>query len=626
MLRLYNTSGLPEYPLTDIENFHITHGNGGLDTVNFDISPKHPLYSKIAEEIKVDYGDNDYLIKSINRRRTLSTITCELDLDFLKAIFYKNYYSGSKTIVKILTSILPGWGITNQSLATISRTIELEGVTNYDIFWECQNVYGLVYEINKKHKTVKLINPEDTLNYGAYFTDELNLTQLEFKGSTTDYVTRLYPYGKDDLTIASVNGGLEYVQNLSYTNKVISAYWKDDRYTVAQNLKDDAIKKLSELAYPVRSYNCTVLDLAKVSTEYDFLTIRMYDRVTLIDRESQLRVEHKIVEYKEYPDEPDKNVITLSTVPKKIQTSIKSVSAQIEKANQVGGFMQQAIKNATALITGQIGGYVVLDPAEKPERILIMDTPDKETATNVWQWNVNGLGYSSSGIDGPYGLAITMDGKIVADYITSGILTTILMQSDNYVAGSKGLKINLNNGTIDSKNLKVDVNGNMDLAGKISSSSGVIGGWKIESNGLRHTSSETFGPFTQADQDKVQQFVLGTATPTTADYQKYDINRNGIFDSIDLASIQAMRTGAKSYTRNYEILINSQNANTMIETTVTDSVDGTVLGTNKFGANSFNTSYLIAKQAFVEFGANGSFQTADGKNVVVKGGIVTSII
>lgn len=57
-----------------------------------------------------------------------------------------------------------------------------------------------------------------------------------------------------------------------------------------------------------------------------------------------------------------------------------------------------------------------------PNEILIMDTPDKETATKVWRWNSGGFGYSNTGYDGEYGTAMTMDGAIVADFITAGVL------------------------------------------------------------------------------------------------------------------------------------------------------------------------------------------------------------
>ena len=52
-----------------------------------------------------------------------------------------------------------------------------------------------------------------------------------------------------------------------------------------------------------------------------------------------------------------------------------------------------------------------------------MDTKDEKSAKKVWQWNLNGLGYSSTGVNGPYGTAITSDGRIVADFITAGTLS-----------------------------------------------------------------------------------------------------------------------------------------------------------------------------------------------------------
>ncbi|MBO7513866.1 MAG: phage tail protein, partial [Fibrobacter sp.] len=88
-------------------------------------------------------------------------------------------------------------------------------------------------------------------------------------------------------------------------------------------------------------------------------------------------------------------------------------------------FMSEAIAHATELITGNLGGYVILHDSngdDFPDELLIMNTADISTATKVWRWNQNGLGYSSSGYAGPYGTAITADGKIVADYIATGTL------------------------------------------------------------------------------------------------------------------------------------------------------------------------------------------------------------
>lgn len=94
--------------------------------------------------------------------------------------------------------------------------------------------------------------------------------------------------------------------------------------------------------------------------------------------------------------------------------------------------MVNAVNRATSLITGNSGGYVVLHDSDndgEPDEILIMNTPDIATATKVWRWNKSGLGYSSTGYSGTYGLAMTADGEIVADFITTGTLNANLIKA-----------------------------------------------------------------------------------------------------------------------------------------------------------------------------------------------------
>lgn len=96
------------------------------------------------------------------------------------------------------------------------------------------------------------------------------------------------------------------------------------------------------------------------------------------------------------------------------------------------GAIASAVLAATRLITGADGGHVVIkqDQSGEPEEILIMDTDDKSTAVNVWRWNLNGLGHSHTGYNGPYNdVAITMDGKINASMILTGYLMA------NYIKG-----------------------------------------------------------------------------------------------------------------------------------------------------------------------------------------------
>ena len=93
--------------------------------------------------------------------------------------------------------------------------------------------------------------------------------------------------------------------------------------------------------------------------------------------------------------------------------------------------LQTAIDTATRLIQGGLGGHVVIgtDAEGKPNEILFMDTEDRETAVNVLRINMNGIGFSSSGYEGPFHSAWTLDGKFNADFISTGILNASMIQA-----------------------------------------------------------------------------------------------------------------------------------------------------------------------------------------------------
>lgn len=127
--------------------------------------------------------------------------------------------------------------------------------------------------------------------------------------------------------------------------------------------------------------------------------------------------------------------LTLGSEKSSMITTISEVQNSVSKVQTtVGRFpklLQTAIGNATSLITGQSGGYVVLhgDENGQPYELLILDAPNLSDAVNVWRWNVSGLGFSHNGYNGPYETAITADGQIVADFITSGSLVANIIKA-----------------------------------------------------------------------------------------------------------------------------------------------------------------------------------------------------
>ena len=91
--------------------------------------------------------------------------------------------------------------------------------------------------------------------------------------------------------------------------------------------------------------------------------------------------------------------------------------------------MEQAIDHATSLITGGTGGHFVigLNADGKPNEAFWMDTDNVNTAVNVLRINYQGIGFSSTGVEGPYTTAWTLDGHFVADFITAGNLNATLL-------------------------------------------------------------------------------------------------------------------------------------------------------------------------------------------------------
>lgn len=443
-MKLY--SGSKVYPLSCISNWCITSSLGGSKTMQFDISPQSPEYRLIAEEERIEYDGTYYNIKSINERRTTATISAEIDLDGLKGKIFSTFKYDTISFVQAMSTALDGtgWSVVGAGLVTAKRSFDLTDVTPLDIVNNCTNktMYNVSFDVDNIRKILNVSVPA-TLANNVFFSDELNLKELNFKGSSSSFATRLYAYGKDGLSFAKINNGKEYIDNNSYSDKVIASVWRDERYTKAESLLVDAQEKLKELAVPERSYVCEIIDLARLNKiEYSEFYIRLNSVITLIDRRRNKRLEHTVVEIKEYPNEPINNTVTLSTSPEKISkklidntTRINQISTTVDKQPTA---WQKAIETATALITGASGGYVVLSPSENPSELLIMNTPDISTATKIWRFNMNGLGFSSNGYNGPFPLAMTMDGAIVADRITTGVLQGIkIIATIGSIAGWK---------------------------------------------------------------------------------------------------------------------------------------------------------------------------------------------
>lgn len=343
-------------PLKGYTNYHIIHAQDGFDTLCFSISMNSEQYALLKEEVEIQTDANEWVIKKINDER----IVCEMNLDFLKASFFREYNSGSVLLAVLLAEIFDGWTILNAGVSTILRTISAENVTYYEIVPKMETTYNVRFLINAKTKTLTVVDPSGAIPQGEYITDELNLTSLSYHGATSEIITRLYAYGKDGLTVedAIVDGaryGVEYIDNNEYMSKIVCGYWEDERFTDATSLYNAAKARLAQLAIPEQSYECSVVDLAKLDSTYSFLDFALHKKLTLIDTRRNLRVVHTIVEYDEYPDEPTRNVVTLASTPQTVTSYVKGniggVVDMLNNSNVYETETRQILKELTETVT-----------------------------------------------------------------------------------------------------------------------------------------------------------------------------------------------------------------------------------------------------------------------------------
>ena len=194
----------------------------------------------------------------------------------------------------------------------------------------------------------------------------------------------------------------------------------------------------------------------------------------------------------------------VGSIKNTINSTLNLVKEETAKANPVDTLIK-AREDATKLITSAMGGFVVKTQNE----IFIMDTNDVNTAQKVWRWNLNGLGYSKNGINGPYETAITQDGQIVADFITTGKLNT------NVIEGYDSLTLQVKSNTDDLNTTKTNLS---NLSNTVDTLSNDIDGVSADFEEFKDNEYIQSIDNLQKQIDGAIQFWNGAEIPTLENY------------------------------------------------------------------------------------------------------------
>lgn len=300
----------------------------------------------------------EYVVKVING----DYITCELNLDGLKAQ-QTDFSNNSATPANTLTQALSGTGWTgiDQTGLTSRKTIT-GALTPFDIIQQIADTWdGVTALYNTEAKTVTLVFPALNMATVTFLAEDLNLRQLDIAGDSSSFCTRIRAEGADGMTFASINDGKDYVENYSYSSKVIyGEKIVDNRFTNKESLLEYAQSKLDAMAVPSLSYECDVVDVASYDGDYSFLELKMHKAVWLLDKKRNLRIQHRVVAYERHPANPENNKVTLATVLITLQQAVKNAD-NITMGTFSGDRLADNSVNGNKIANGAVGSGKLAD-------------------------------------------------------------------------------------------------------------------------------------------------------------------------------------------------------------------------------------------------------------------------
>ncbi|HGF8073528.1 phage tail spike protein [Enterococcus faecium] len=320
-----------------------------------------------------------------------------------------------------------------------------------------------------------------------------NLTGIDLEIDAQSVLVGVYPFisssseGEDEITLPEEVIFTDYVDD--YPAGYVSFVDFKDKATDVATLREaakDWLKTNIDKQKPQVSGSIELVPLRHQRGYEKFVDLEkvlMGDGVDVYHPQLKVNMSARIVEYtfnvltNSYDKLVVGNVKTnfLENTENNVSNLINDAIDQLKNGGEISDLINDIVDHQTDIITGQDGGYVLLDPKEAPSRILIMDTPDKNTARNVLQINNAGIGFSKTGINGTYDTAWTLDGGFNASFITAGEIVGITIRGTTLISDGTDYRTSIANGKMTwySKKVNKDI---MELEARdyVSADAGIV--------------------------------------------------------------------------------------------------------------------------------------------------------
>ena len=466
-----------------------------LEEYVYNLEITHPIddenrWKEIIEDRIIIANEQPFRIKHVTKTMNNITAYCEHIFFDLSNNFIEDTNivsrNGFAAIDQILTSTVYGHnfnGTSDIDVLANSRLVR-KNVLNA-LLGDDENSFGNrwgYFELDIDGFNFKM-NKKIGQDRGYKIIYGKNLTGINAKIDMTNVVTRIRPVGFDGIELSELYVDSPYINN--YAMPIIREYkYEDVKWKKSPNYKADeneiafdtleearaelkrrALLEFSEnlIDVPTTTYDINFIELSNTE-EYKNLQslslINIGDSVTINHEKLGINIPARCISYKYNCLTCNFDEITLGHYNKNFLREVSSLTSDVKDIitklpTELNNFLQQSKEYVTEYINGGWGGYLYYTP----NGLYILDNPDINVAQSVAVLNVNGLGFSNTGINGTFETAITRDGHISASFIDTGTLNAELVKAGVLSSINNKSWINMETGEFNLAN-KVKYEGN----------------------------------------------------------------------------------------------------------------------------------------------------------------------
>lgn len=430
--------------LDEAKDVCITHELNGSYNLQFEYPIDSAKWEFIANNRICRVGNECFRIRSIDNNK-IYALALYMDAQF-KHIQYIGDMLGKtpryimtqlfkNTNIHIMTdaevkSLGMEWVNTATDFFEASKITPIVGVSTLSETLEKQSTMCELYVDNYNLALVKQIGKDN----GNELTLRFNAKSAESSRDASTLITRLYPYGQDDLDISTVNNGKQYID--SPMVEKIGVYEGFSNFDECE--EPDELLKLAKWQFSednleridIPKYTMIVgyVDVCEAYKYHNLNRPSIGDRVKIFDKSMNTKTLQRIITTKIYPFEPRKSTIEVGHPQVTIDSFFKDIATTniIQKIQRNGkkeiktSYLEMMRENVKVSINEALQNENIA----KYQTGALFESPDGQSAVAIIKGQLAIAGQKTEG-EWDWTTVINDNEIIVSDVFTGALYTNL---------------------------------------------------------------------------------------------------------------------------------------------------------------------------------------------------------